>query len=293
MLLLLGGMGLQAQSISVQLVENSESCETNMYCADVQIKGTSLNDGLIGNSSIRFNYNPQVLSFFGTNTSVTTGSYTSRAFDNQYECELFGTSAKPYEAHSFDGTVSGDFLLTVLLENWIDQYQCAGLEDDWVSLSTVCFEVLDASADPQLKVRGTENGVIADFSGTNFNSTTNNPADKYENGDMKSLNATMDEICDGTASGIDIVGGNFGWTIDNISPMPATDDLFVSLNMNETGKVQTQIFDLNGRLIMEQNDDVSEGKSQIQLDVRAIPAGAYLVSVSKGSEVQAGKLIKE
>lgn len=293
MFLLLGGMGLQAQSISVQLAESSEGCETNMYCADVQIKGTSLSDGLIGNSSVRFNYDPEVLSFFGTTNSVTTGSYTSRSFDSNHECTIFGTSVKPYEAHSFDGTVAGDFLLTILLENWVEQYQCAGLEDDWVSLSTVCFEVLDANADPKLTIKGTKNAAIADFSGTNFNSTSNNPTNKYENGDLKALNSSMDEICEGTASGIEITGGNFGWTIENISPMPATDDLFVSLNMNDTGPITTQIFDLNGRLIMEQKDNVSAGQSQIQLDVRSIAAGAYLVSVSKGSEVQAGKIIKE
>lgn len=290
---LVGGFGLQAQSIDVQLVESADGCENGMYCADLQIKGEALNNGSLGNSSIRFNYDKNVLSFFGTNTGVTTGSYTSKSFDQAFSCNAFGTDVQPYKAHSFDGTVEGDFLITLLLENWIDQYECATIEADWVSLSTICFEVIDASADPKLEIRGTQNGVVADLSGTNFNPTSNNPSEKYGNGELRALNASMDDICDGITSGIESTNGNFSWSIESIAPMPVQSTLFIKLNLDETSDITTQIFDLNGKLIKEQNSKVVAGANQVELDVRDIASGAYLISISKGGEVIAEKIIKE
>lgn len=291
-LLFLGGLSLQAQ-VDVQFAENGEGCETGQYCADLQIKTNADSDILVGNSSIRFNYDPQVLSFFGSTNSVTTGSYSSRLFDETYNCTAFGENTQPYAKHAFDGTVDGDFLITVLLENYLEQAECAGLQAEWMTLSTICFDIIDETADPKLVIKGTESGIVQDLSGTNFNAASNNPADKYSNGEFRALNTSAQEVCE-TASGIKTVSAsNFSWSIAGIAPMPAQENLFISLNMDENAEVTVKLFDLNGRLIMEQDQKVAAGTAKVELDVRNLASGAYLLSVSKGAEVLADKIVKE
>jgi len=199
----LGNFVINAQSVDCRFVPVDNMCETGQYCVNIEV---SSDDGadLVGSSSIRFAYDDTVLSFFGeSNDGVTIGSYTSLTFDDDQtslypSCtELGGT---PYSPHGFDGKISGEFILTwVLLQQTLfgTPSACPAInEGEWIKTNEICFDVLDPDADPNFVFSGTENGVVTDIGGTNFNADDVNPI-KYQNGSFESLHTSFSELCEG------------------------------------------------------------------------------------------------
>lgn len=209
---------LSAQSIDVRIVGNETGCESGNYCTDLQIRGNNGAD-YIGNSSVLLSYDNSVIIFDGITSgggTQTTGTYTSVGFDNNIsnlaeECTVAGGGAgfPAYAEHSYDGSaVPNQILLTLVLEfptitdnNGVTtRFACPSIADEWVSISTICFELLNAAGNPNVQIMGAENGQ-ATGSGTNFNPDTNMPEDKYDNGSLTGWTNSYAEFCDGTLPG--------------------------------------------------------------------------------------------
>ncbi len=279
------------QGVDVRIVENHNQidCNNAQYCVDVQLKNTNNGATLLGNSSIRFNYNAEAILFNGKSGNVNKGTFSSVNFDENSTCG----NIHPYDKQSFDGLIPGDFLISLLLFNAFSQDDCSAiLTKDWISASTVCFDVVDSSKDPNIQIRGTQNGPSNDSAGTNFNQSSNDPQKKMENGSFAGLNKSFDEVCKST-NNTTLTSLGSDWAIVSVQPVPVKENLMLQLNSNTSDEVVVQIFDLSGKLMTEQKTKVQSGLNQISMDVNQLAAGAYLISISKNQEMLAQKFIKE
>ena len=185
-----------AQSIDMQFVESSNSdCDNNTACFIIQVSSSDGAD-FIGNSSIRFSYDSNVILFDGYHaTGINNGSYTELGFFNDGSC----SNAAFYDSeHAFDGSVLGDFLITTVLYESTFGFPCTNLSDGaWYDVSEICFDVLDSTGDPNLTFVGIENGfpITNNLSETNFNDGTNDPTNKYNNGSFGNYSNPLTALC--------------------------------------------------------------------------------------------------
>lgn len=281
-------LGMSAQSVDVEILENAEAsnCQDNSYCVDIQL---SVKDGasqIPGNSSVRFNYDPTVLRFEGRSGQVNVGTYESKAFDQNTTCGAFN----PYVEHSFDGLLHGDFLISMLLLNGAMAGDCNKVDEGGITLSTVCFEVLDQNKDPKFNVTGSQNGSPINTAGTNFNNESNNPSQKLNNGTFAGTNKSFNDVCEKVSGNVTTIGTN--WALVSLQPVPVKDVLLVEVESNTAEDVEVQVFDLTGKLISSQYSTVAEGVNTLRVDANELPSGAYFVSITKGEETLADKFIK-
>ena len=193
------------QSIDVQFVEspNSSDCANGTVCYLIQVRS---DDGgvLLGNSSIRFTYDPNVILFDGffqdglaSSNYLNTGTYTDLNFTSLPVCP-----GQNYLNHSYDGRFIGDFLITIVFNQNPAFPSCIDLTSgDWIDFSEICFEVIDPSGNPMLEFQGNENGppTTTGLDGTGFNNGTNDLNNKYLNGSFGNYNSTtLDESCNCT-----------------------------------------------------------------------------------------------
>ncbi len=291
--LLLGvGSTISAQNnVNVQAAANLENsnCEQNLYCVDLNVSFAQNGSELLGNSSVRFTYDTEALAFSGRTDEINQGSYAAKNFYNESSCGVI----KPYAPHSFDGLIAGDFLLSLLLYSEVPQESCTSLiSNEWSTVTTVCFDVIDANKDPNFQIQGTENGIVTDLSGTNFNDKSNNPTSKFLNGEFTGLNKTFDTVCaEKGNTGISTVGT--GWEIAAVLPIPVRDQLMVNINSDVSNDIDVKIFDLNGKLVKQVDHKVNNGTNQLKLNVSDFAAGAYILSITKGEERLSQKFVKE
>jgi len=291
-ILLLGvGISVNAQSVNVMFTENvaSSNCEAALYCVDVQLNLSDAETQVMGNASVRFSYDPEVLRFSGRTGEVTQGSYISKNFDPNTSC----SSLQPYAPHSFDGLIPGDFLISTLLTSpYVTNADCTSkLSDELTTLSTICFEVLDNNQSPKFKATGTQNGHVTNLAGSNFNDASNEPSNKFLNGAFTGLNKEFSEVCETTASNTNLVGN--GWQIVSLQPVPVQDNMTLELELTTAADIDFQIFDLSGKLIQQFTRKANAGLNQMSLDASQYTAGAYFLSVKKGDEMLATKFIKK
>ncbi len=280
------------QSVNVRIAENYDqsNCEEKQYCADLQLNLNGNGAELLGNSSIRFNYDASAVKFKGNMNEVTQGAYISRNFDENTTCG----NIPPYAKHSFDGLIEGDFLLSIMLKTAFSSDCSSLISQDWATVSTICFDVVDENKSPDFKIVGSENGTVKNLAGTNFNSKENNPGTKYHNGTFNNLTSTFAEVCAAKADGVtglSTIGQ--GWEIISLQPVPVKDNLVVELRSDKNDDVSIQIFDLSGKVVQEINDKLATGTNQLQVNTSNMSAGAYLISIRKSNEVLAQKFIKE
>ena len=141
---------LNAQQLNV-LLDGTVNCAANSYCVSVQLQSNSSLE--IGTSSIFLDYNEAALSF---------NSYTSSAFDGSALC--IANAANAWDVHTFDGnSVPGDFNLTMTLLN--NSFSCPSIANTPVEVGVLCFNILDAKADPTISVN---------IDNTQFNSAATN-----------------------------------------------------------------------------------------------------------------------
>ena len=197
MLLFIGFSEAQAQSVDLQFVESASSdCENDLVCFNIQVRST---DGAnyLGNSSIRFSYDENVVFFDGYSlTGIVTGTYTSLNYAPGPGCG----AAVNYINQAFDGSQAGDFLITFVLNGNTDVLPtCEDLSSgDWIDVSEICFQVLDPTGNPNLAFTGVENGFPVNPTGTdetNFNDGTNDPTNKYNNGSFTNYSTNLDVSC--------------------------------------------------------------------------------------------------
>ena len=130
-------------------------------CADIQIKAAQgADDFVIGSHTVWFNFN--------TN-SVTNPTYTAVSFDTTVVCQLPDPldPYKPYETFAFTADASsGDANFTTLLDGFFNGYECPVISQDWMTMGTVCFDVVSASETM---------GLTFDTGFTLFNDGNNDP----------------------------------------------------------------------------------------------------------------------
>ncbi len=128
------------QSIDIRFIESSNSdCINGTACYKIQLRS---DDGgvLLGNSSIRFNYDPNVILFDGffqegssSGNYINAGSYTDLNFTSLPVC-----AGQNYLAHSYDGSIAGDFLITIVFNQNAAFPYCIDLTSgNWIDVSEV------------------------------------------------------------------------------------------------------------------------------------------------------------
>jgi len=218
---------LVGQSIDVQFVESSlTNCANNQFCGTIQIQGQNGAD-YIGISSILFTYDPNVLGFTGDHINgVTQGMYIPENFDSTTThplCTSLG-GIPPFKEHGFDGTNPGDFLITaVLLIPTIvgTPFSCPPINQGWVDVATICFDILDPYGNPNIQFVGTQNGQPG-AGDTNFNPDNNNPLEKYDNGFFTGFSTSISTVCEACTLEIPMEAG---WNLISSYCMPSNPDL--------------------------------------------------------------------
>ncbi len=206
LLILMAGIATvnaQAVDYRVEAVENPDP--NGLYCFTIQIKGNEA--PYIGSGSILMEYNANAILFAGSSIGgegATVGSYTSINFDNDQEtlnsqCEEDngGPGFTPYAAHSFDGNIPGELLITFVLElptTEFAQFACPSVANVWTDVAEICMQVNNPTLSPNLQFIGTENGPVTNEAGCNFNSDTDDPNDKYENGVFSNWTMSYNEF---------------------------------------------------------------------------------------------------
>jgi len=226
---------LFSQNVDLQFIDSdSTDCTANSFCVDLQVKGNNGADYL-GISSILFTYDTLAIRFSGDGVNgVNQGAYHSINFDNvgtSPECNTLGPG---YAAHSFDGNSAGNFLITVVSLTTIgtNVFACPTIGNTWVTMSTICFDIIDANVNPNLAFSGDQNGPPMTINQTNFNSDTNNPADKYENGTFTPYTGSVAAICSACTESIVL---SPGWNLISTNCEPANlamESIFANIGAN-------------------------------------------------------------
>ncbi len=78
-----------------------------------------------------------------------------------------------------------------------------------------------------------------------------------------------------------------------IFPNPVKGVATVHLNLATDVTIRTSIFDVQGQLISEKNQDLPEGFHNIQFDTQLLPKGVYVMQVCINEQCEAQKFMKE
>lgn len=73
-------------------------------------------------------------------------------------------------------------------------------------------------------------------------------------------------------------------------PNPANDEVSIDVEMRAENAVQVTVMDITGKAMMSQSYDLAKDENRINLDIKALPAGVYLVRIENGSAVGTQKL---
>jgi hypothetical protein len=79
----------------------------------------------------------------------------------------------------------------------------------------------------------------------------------------------------------------------NVYPNPMTDQGNIAFSMENAGKVNVQIFNLNGQLVREISEgNLAAGNNNIQFDANDFTKGTYIIRLTTGDKVETSKFIK-
>ncbi|MCB0514828.1 MAG: T9SS type A sorting domain-containing protein [Bacteroidetes bacterium] len=84
-----------------------------------------------------------------------------------------------------------------------------------------------------------------------------------------------------------------GFVINNVYPVPSSDLLNVEFNASTEGAVIVRVYDVTGRMVTEQQIDVTAGLNKHQLDIRQLPVGNYFLTLTNGTDAVTEKFIKD
>lgn len=242
--------------------ETNKSCETNEYCAIIQIKSNSLIPIKIGTSSIFFDYNREALDFT---------SYTSLNFDENNDCGFEGFS--PYVEHQYDEEFNGKFNTTITLE--IEEAICTEIHDNFMDLAEICFDIVDPSQSSNL---------VFSEEHTNFNKSVNNGS-LIEG--IEFNNASDDLDC--TVSGINqVVQNDFQLTVNN----PVIDIANIKFESSENQELTLELIDITGKKMQSFSLNTQVGTNFESIDMSTMSQGIYIFQLNSKTETSVLKVFK-
>ncbi len=256
--------------VELKIEARTQNCTTGIYIVDLYIKhNIKTAQHYVGNSSIFFEYNADVLKY--------TGRYKSTAFNETPLCDSRYGNYTPYSAHSVDGKTAGKFLITLNLSNPTINtvYACPSI-DSWVKIGEVYFHVLDDSSSPQIKFVGTQRGIPTNTRGTNLTDDSNRK--KYRQFLKEQSSPSYKRLCN----------NNQEYKINNsireqvvnhndykVFPNPIKDILYVESITDNIEKLK--IIDIKGRVLMYKNYIKEQ---QIALNMTGLVSGTYFVVIN-------------
>ncbi len=101
---------------------------------------------------------------------------------------------------------------------------------------------------------------------------------------------------DGTSKDLGVVkiarDGTRNLSIQSLQPVPAHNQVYLSFTSNTAHAVQISIYDVTGRVVLQQSQQPELGNNEILLDISTIASGMYTVLLSNGTESVGEKLVK-
>ena len=77
-------------------------------------------------------------------------------------------------------------------------------------------------------------------------------------------------------------------------PNPVTANLNISLNIKkENSEIYVKIYDLTGRIVIEQRNDLIKGLNEISVNMNDYSQGLYFVTVEYDNKIQKLKFLKD
>ncbi len=77
----------------------------------------------------------------------------------------------------------------------------------------------------------------------------------------------------------------------SIHPNPARHEVIISFHADMSGDASIALYDLSGRMIIQQNESVSSGPNIHHLNVSSVPSGVYLLQLKENEQSRFTKLI--
>lgn len=78
----------------------------------------------------------------------------------------------------------------------------------------------------------------------------------------------------------------------SIYPNPASDQINIRFDAQESGTFEVSIFDLQGKLMKEEIVSNAKGENEISVDIKDLNTGLYFCRIQNGQEVEIIKIIK-
>lgn len=70
------------------------------------------------------------------------------------------------------------------------------------------------------------------------------------------------------------------------------DDVIAQVNLPQDNDLEFQVYDLNGRAMLHRATRLEKGYNEVQLSVKTLPAGVYLLNLKQGYEVTSLRFVK-
>jgi len=78
----------------------------------------------------------------------------------------------------------------------------------------------------------------------------------------------------------------------SIWPNPAREQLNITLDSELSGALYIEVVDLNGRVVMQQQERIATGSNRVQISTEALQAGLYAVRISNGTTTIARRFVR-
>jgi hypothetical protein len=142
---------------------------------------------------------------------------------------------------------------------------------------------------PNTKKRDLENDWSCDEGGNwviDYSTDTIN--NLINNCNLRNIKANPSPPCSHVS--IKEIGNN----LSNITlyPNPFTENLNISFNANNNEKIEIRLYDITGKLILNENYSISTGNNSINLNTINLSGGVYVINIQNSGVLQSFKLIK-
>lgn len=231
------------------------------YCVTVEIKAQDI-DFEIGSATIFFEYNT---------AAITNPSHTPINFSDNNLCAAGGAaSAYTNSFNALQTGTKGEGNYAILLKQPYNG--CPSVTAEWIAVAEYCFEVVDATVSPDLKVNTRY---------TAFN-TVDNLGDQHSIGTVEGIESALGSLTETPAE-----------TIEGIKVFPnlTANHVTVEFMTEQAAEVNITVFDVSGRTMATTQYDAAKGTFNEQVDLSSYSSGYYLIEVDNGLQKVSEKVL--